>query len=67
MLCSFLLRHNESNVSQFVSQAKKTGSYFVRSGYQLLCEVETIGALLGSTDEGVKRFLEKCLAFKSAK
>ena len=39
-----------------MSQAKKTRSYFVRSGYQLLCEVETIGALLGSTDEGVKRF-----------
>ena len=34
----------------------RTGSYSVKSGYQLLCEAKTIGAPSGSTDEGVKSF-----------
>lgn len=34
----------------------KTGSYSVRSSYQLLCQAEAIGAPSRSLDEGVKRF-----------
>ena len=34
----------------------KTGSYSVRSSYQLLCQAEAIGAPSRSSDEGVKRF-----------
>ena len=42
----------------------RTVSYSVRSGYQLLCEVEATCAPSGSTDEGVKRFWKKIWQLK---
>ena len=46
-----------TNQEDCVSWPKcRTGSYSVKSGYQLLCEAKANGAPSGSTDEGVKLF-----------
>ena len=73
MLCFFLLRPNESKVIPFCVTCQedsvvwpkcRTGSYSVRSGYQLLCEAEAAGAPSRSTDEDVKSFRKKIWQLK---
>ena len=54
-----------TNQEDCVSWPKcKTGLYFVKSGYQMLCEVEANGVPSGSTDKGVKLFWKNIWCIK---